>query len=116
MKEADSVRLTIPYGGKVVFESNDINVVRGLCDNIKLMRYGANNFCNCGGDVKFEFFKKGQPAIEFTFHHQFKIRWNGFEKDIKLKKESREFLIQWLLRNVKDEEFQRQFSETKGDE
>ena len=59
--------------------------------------------------MKFEFFKQGQPTIEFTFHHQFKIRWKGFHKDIKLTKESREFLIHWILQNVKDEEIMEQF-------
>ena len=39
LKDADRVRITIP-GSKAVFESNDVNVVGELSDNIKLCDTG----------------------------------------------------------------------------
>ena len=111
LKGADSVRIKKGMFAKeeLLFESRDSNVINGLFENIKLAKYGADNFCDCGGDLKFEFYKQGQLTFEFTFHHQFKIRWDGFHKDIKLTKESREFLIRWVLQNVKDKDVIEQF-------
>ncbi len=111
MRDADSVRLSRPdtKEQQIIFETSDRNVIEALAYNIKLSRYGAEDRCECAGDVKFEFYREGGLTIEFTFHHQSKIRWQGFHRDIKLKKESREFLVNWLLQNIKDEELKKRF-------
>jgi hypothetical protein len=110
LRNADSLRLIRPDKNLMLFKSSDSNVIRGLADNIKLSRFGAEHYCACGGDAKFEFYKEGHLALDFTFHHKYKIRWRGFHKDIKLTKESAAYLVNWLLQNVKDEKFLKDFS------
>ena len=110
LRDADSLRIVRPHENQILFETNDVNVIRELSENIKLNRFGAERYCECSGDVKFEFYSGGQLTTAFTFHHKYKIRWRDFHKDIKLTNKSAAFLVNWLMQNVKDEKFLEDFS------
>jgi hypothetical protein len=89
--------LELPDNEDKVFETGEPNEIREFVKLFSFVPTWKGMYCNCGGELGFEFYKKNEVCLAFSFHHGTHIRVrNQSVGDIYLSDDSERALDKWL--------------------
>lgn len=74
--DANRVRVTLPHGDEVLFESDDPATVTSALRSLSCAS-GPLGYCMCVGTVRYEFTRREGPSFFITLHHGKSVRWEG---------------------------------------
>ena len=85
-----------PADEKLLFAIENPADVRAFIETIQIRALPGALRCLCCGDPTFEFYQGGEMVAAIGFHHGKRLRWDGWEADGSLTRQSSAGLVQIL--------------------
>jgi hypothetical protein len=85
---------------EVVFEEKDPAKIAKVIKNIDIAPFGCSHMlCECRANIKFEFYREGEPPFVLGFHLAQSLRGHPEWETVYLTRKSISFLADWLAAN-----------------